>query len=101
MSEIALRGLPSDISRETLAQSLADMRNREPLLETTIRRFEQSHGRSLEAMENRLSRGEGSEHPDWEDSIEWRNACQALERTRTLRTLLEWLLGSTTPSPAS
>ena len=100
MSEI-LPGLPSHISRETLAQSLADMRNREPLLETTIRRFEQSHGRSLEAMENRLSRGEGSEHPDWEDSIEWRNACQALQRTRTLRSLLEWLLGSTAPSPAS
>ena len=100
MSEI-LPGLPSHISRETLAQSLADMRNREPLLETPVRRFEQIHGRSVEAMENRLSRGEGSEHPDWEDSIEWRNACQALERTRTLRTLLEWLLGSTTPSPTS
>ena len=100
MSEI-LPGHPSHISRETLVQSLADMRNREPLLETTIQRLEQIHGRSLKAMENPLSRGEGSEHPDWEDSIEWRNACQALQRTRTLRSLLEWLLGSTAPSPAS
>ena len=45
-----------------------------------------------EALEARLARGEGVEHPDWEDSIEWRNAAQTLQRTEKMWSLLEWLL---------
>jgi len=101
MSGIALSTLPSGISREVLVQLLDDLRNREAVLQAVIRRFEQRYGESLEALEARLARGEGPEHPDWEDSIEWRNAVETLQRTRTLRSLLEWLLRSITPSPAS
>jgi len=60
---------------------LEEMRNREALLQAIIKRYEQRYGLSLEELEARLDRGEGSEHPDWEDSIEWRNALEALERT--------------------
>ncbi len=101
MSEVALGALPSSISPQTLARLLDDMHNREAVLQAVIRRFEQRYGDSLEALEARLARGEGPEHPDWEDSIEWRNALEALQRTRVMRRLLEWLLHSIAPSPAS
>ena len=101
MSEVTLRALPSSVSRETLTPLLDDVHNREVVLQAMLRRFEQRYGDSLEALEARLARGEGPEHPDWEDSIEWRNAVEALQRTRVMRRLLEWLLSSTVPSPAS
>lgn len=101
MSEVAWRTLPSDISRETLAQLVDDIHNREAILQAMLQRFEHRYGGSLEVVEARLARGEGSEHPDWEDSIEWRNAVESLQRTHVMRRLLEWLLGSTTPSPVS
>jgi hypothetical protein len=101
MSEVALRALPSSISREALTPLLDDVRNREAVLLAMVRRFERDYGDSLEALEARLARGEGREHPDWEDSIEWRNAVETLQRTRVMRRLLEWLLGSTAPSPVS
>ena len=99
MSEVALRALPSSIPREALTPLLDDVRNRETILQAMIRRFEQHYGDSLEALETRLARGEGREHPDWEDSIEWRNAVETLQRTRIMRRILEWLLSSTTPRP--
>jgi hypothetical protein len=101
MSEVALRTLPPNVPRETLPSLLADVRNREAVLQAMIRRFERQYGDSLEALEARLARGEGREHPDWEDSIEWRNAVETLQRTRIMRRLLEWLLPSIVPSPTS
>ncbi len=98
---VALSTLPSDISHEVLAQLVEELHSRETVLQAMIRRFEERYGGSLEALEARLARGEGPEHPDWEDSIEWRNAVEALQRTRILRSLLEWLLRSIAPSPAS
>ncbi len=99
--EVALRAFPPGITQETLTQLLEDTRNREELLQNTIRRFEQRYGISLKALEARLDHGEGSEHPDWEDSIEWRNAVETLQRTRVMRSLFEWLLRSIVPSLTS
>ena len=101
MSEVALRALPSSIPREALTPLLNDVHSREAVLQAMIRRFERDYGDSLEALEARLARGEGREHPDWEDSIEWRNAVETLQRTRIMRRLLEWLLSSITSSPTS
>jgi len=64
------------------------------LLRETIRQFERRHHGLLEELEARLARGEGQEHPDWEDSIEWRSAVEALQRMRLLRSILEWLINS-------
>jgi len=89
------------MSRETLTPLLDDVRNREVVLQAIVRRFEQHYGDSLEALEARLARGEGREHPDWEDSIEWRNAVETLQRIQAMRRLLEWLLPSIVPSPTS
>jgi hypothetical protein len=101
MAEVAWRALPAGISSETLTRLLDDVHSREAVLQAMVQRFEQRYGASLEALEARLARGEGSEHPDWEDSIEWRNAVEALKRTRIMRSLLEWLLGSIALLPAS
>ncbi len=101
MSTIAPSTLPSGISQKMLAQLVEELHSREMVLQAMIQRFEEHYGGSLEVLEARLARGEGPEHPDWEDSIEWRNAVEALQRTRTLRSLLEWLLRSIARSPAS
>ena len=85
----------------TLRRLLEETRGREVLLRQVIRRMEQRYGCSLEELEARLARGEGPEHPDWEDSIEWRNAVEALDRTRALQSILEWLVNSLAPSPIS
>lgn len=101
MSTITLKSLPSGISAERLAGLLNEAHKRETVLRAVIERFERGYDGSLGDLEARLGRGEGLEHPDWEDSIEWRNAVEALERTRVMRSLLEWLLPSIPPSVAS
>ena len=101
MAEVAVNALPPGVSPEALAQLLSDQLDREELLQTVIRRFERCYGESLDTMEARLARGEGPEHPDWEDSIEWRNAVESLRRTQMMRKVLEWLLGSIVPLTAS
>jgi len=101
MTQLALNLLPGGISTEVLGTLLTDADGRTLLLQATIRRFEERYKLPLEALEARLARGEGAEHPDWEDSIEWRNAAETLQRTETMRSLLEWLLRSTKPLPIS
>jgi hypothetical protein len=60
---------------------MVKFRQVEILLQQVIQQMEQRYDDSLETLEVRLARGEGQEHPDWEDSIEWRNAVEALQRT--------------------
>lgn len=75
---------PLHVDPATLRQLAEETQGREILLRQVIRQMEQWYGCSLEELEARLARGEGQEHPDWEDSIEWRNAVEALQCTRTL-----------------
>jgi hypothetical protein len=89
--------LPTGVSREELIHLLEDQRGQEELSQTIIRCFQRRHDESLVALETRLARGKGREHPDWEDAIEWRNAVESLQRTQMMRTVLEWLLGSIVP----
>jgi hypothetical protein len=101
MTQLALNLLPGGISMEVLGNLLTDADGRTLLLQATIQRFEERYKMPLEALVARLARGEGAEHPDWEDSIEWRNAAETLQRTEKMRSLLEWLLRSTKPLPIS
>ena len=77
---LALNLLPVGISTATLGNLLTDTNGRTLVLQATIRRFEECYKVSLPALEARLARGDGEEHPDWEDSIEWRNAVETLQR---------------------
>jgi len=101
LSATALRTFPVHVEKKALLGLLEETQARETLLRQTIRRFERKHRCSLEELEARLVRGEGEEHPDWEESIEWRNGVEMLQRTQLLRGLLEWLANSLEPSPAS
>jgi len=93
------RAFPPGITRKTLAGLVKEVDGRETVLRAMIHRFEQRYG-SLENLETRLESGQGSEHPDWEDSIEWRNAVEILRRAQTMRSLFEWLQGSTKQLPS-
>lgn len=93
--------LPSGVSVPAIRSLLEDAKHREQLFLAVVNRFAAQYDQPLVELEARLARGEGSEHPDWEDSIEWRNAEEALQRARLMRRLLEWLLPSISPSLAS
>jgi hypothetical protein len=86
--------LPKNISRNALTRLHDDVARRESVLEAMIRRFETQYKVSLEAFEARLAQGQGQEHPDWEDSIEWRNAIDQLKQADLMKRVLEWLLHS-------
>ena len=101
LSVAALHTFPVHVEKKVLLGLLEETQARETLLGQTIRHLEQKYRCSLEELEARLARGEGGEHPDWEDSIEWRNGVEVLQRTQLLRSLLEWLANSLEPSPAS
>ena len=90
--------LPPTIPPEILTRLAREAEDRETVLQSILQRFEQRYQVPLEMLEERLKRGEGTEHPDWEDSIEWRNAVEALQRVRLTRGLFEWLLRSIAPS---
>lgn len=93
--------LPSGVSPSALRALLDETRRQEGVLRAILRRFEERYELPLPELEARLARGDGLEHPDWEDSIEWRNAEEALQRALLTRRLLEWLLPSSAPSLAS
>lgn len=65
---------PSQLNVVTLRKILEETRGREILLEERIRQMEQRYDCSPEELEAGVARGKGRKHPDWEDSIEWRNA---------------------------
>ena len=88
--------LPQNISRSALTSLLDDLSRRETVLRAIISHFESTYGMTLDALESRLSQGKGQEHPDWEDSIEWQNALEELQRADLMKSVLEWLLRSTT-----
>lgn len=69
---------PPDLSRRSLTDMLEEVRSRESLLQAQIARYARQYSETLEQLEDRLDRGEGSEHPDWEDSIAWRNSVEIL-----------------------
>ncbi len=86
---------PPDLSRRSLTDMLEEVRSREALLRAQIERYECHYSETLDELEARLDQGEGSEHPDWEDSIAWRNSVEILNRQGQFRSLLEWTLRST------
>ena len=100
LSTVIVRTLPTQVEPGDVRQLVKETQGRQVLLHQVIGRLEQRYGCSLEELEARLDRGEGQEHPDWEDSIEWRNAVESLKYTLLLRSILEWLSNLLAPSPA-
>lgn len=90
----AFAPFPKNISRNALTRLRDDLSRRESVLQAMIQRFERQYDISLESFEMSLAQGKGQEHPDWEDSIEWRNAVDALKQADLMKRVLEWLLQS-------
>ncbi len=86
--------LPQNITRSALTRLRGDLSRRESVLDAMVERFQKKYAMSLDALESRLAQGQGQEHPDWEDSIEWRNAVEELQRASLMKSVLEWLLRS-------
>lgn len=83
--------LPTDISITNLQWWIQDNRARIAFLENLMARFEETYNCTLSELEARLERGEGQEHPDWEDSIEWRNAVEQHRQLQLQEKLFIWL----------
>lgn len=94
LSMLKTLSFPPELTDSALTGLVREVDGRETVLQAIIQRFEQRYG-SLEQLEARLETGMGSEHPDWEDSIEWRNAAEVLRRAQIMRSLFEWLQSST------
>lgn len=87
----ALQELPTDVNLEKLQNLQADFAARESLLRQIAQQFEQKHRCSLESFERKLENLELPEHPHWEESIEWRNAIEQIQRIQDIRSILAWL----------
>lgn len=83
--------LPTDISITNLQWWIQDNRARIAFLENLMARFEETYNCTLSELKARLERGEGQEHPDWEDSIEWRNAVEQHRQLQLQEKLFIWL----------
>jgi DNA integrity scanning protein DisA with diadenylate cyclase activity len=64
---------------------------RRQLLHQIVTTFENRYNCSLQEFEQKLNRLEIDEHPAWEDSIEWRNGIEQLERIQLTETIFLWL----------
>ncbi len=74
------------IRREVCDEIVRRFRSELEYYEAVSRRFEEKYGCSLEGLEKRIDR-EGvplDNHEMWEDSIEWRNAVEEIEKLRKL-----------------
>ena len=83
--------LPASLTTDTLRILEADATTRAELLRQIIGHFEGKYQCSLETFEQKLENLEVPEHPGWEESIEWRNAVEQLERIEMSRSIFAWL----------
>jgi hypothetical protein len=93
--------LPGNVTPDNLRSLREDSAAREALLRRIISGFEQKYGCPLETFEEQLTNRQAPEHPGWEDSIEWRNAVEELERARVSRSIFAWLDNLLAQSAAS
>jgi len=98
---LALQELPADITLEKLQNLQADLATRESLLRQITQQFERRYHCSLESFESKLENLELPEHPYWEESIEWRNAVEQIQRIQDIQSIIAWLTNLLTQSRSS
>jgi hypothetical protein len=86
-----LPNLPEEITADRLEHLQESAASRETLLFQIVQGFERKYGYPLEVLERQLDNREIAEHPAWEESIEWRNALEDLERAHVSRSIFAWL----------
>jgi len=79
------------IRKEVYEEIVKKLREEVEYYGAIVKKFEKKYGCSLEDLERRIEE-EGvpaDNHEIWEDSIEWRNAVEELEKLRKLLKELE------------
>jgi len=79
------------IKKEVYEEIIKKLREEAEYYEAIVKKFEKKYGSSLEELERKIEK-EGvpiDDYEIWEDSIEWRNAVEELERLRKLLEELE------------
>jgi len=74
------------IRKEIYEEIVRKLREDVEYYEAIVRKFEKKYGCSLEELEKKIEK-EGvpiDDHEIWEDSIEWRNAAEELEKLKKL-----------------
>ena len=77
--------------KEVYEEIVKKLREEVEYYEAIVKKFEKKYGCSLEDLEKRIEE-EGvsvDNHEIWEDSIEWRNAVEELEKLKKLLEELE------------
>jgi len=87
-----LQRYPPPMDAERLQGSIDDIEQQIAVYTTIARQFEARHGCSLDVFERRIAEGAVPEHPSWEDALEWGTALDEVERLRTVREALQWIL---------
>jgi hypothetical protein len=86
-----LSSLPTNVTLDKVRILETDTSARARLLRQIIHSCEQKYQCSLETFEQKLETRQVLEHPCWEESIEWRNAVEQLERIEMSRSIFTWL----------
>ena len=89
-----------NITPDKLESLQNDVSVRKNLLRQLIQTFEARYNCSLAELESKLENMEIDEHPAWEDSIEWRNAVEQLDRSQLSESIFAWLQKLLTQSTA-
>ena len=79
------------IRKEVYEEIVRKLREEAEYYKVIVKKFEKKYGCSLEELERRIEK-EGvpiDNHEIWEDSIEWRNAIEELEKLKKLLEELE------------
>ena len=84
--------LPASVTTNMLRTLEADAAARAELLRQIIGHFEGKYQCSLGTFERKLENLKVPEHPGWEESIEWRNAVEQLDRIEMSRSIFAWLI---------
>ena len=87
-----LQRYPLPVDADQLRGSVGDIEQQIAVYTTIAHQFEARHGCSLDVFERRIAQGEVPEHPSWEESLEWGAALDEVERLRTIREALQWIL---------
>ena len=93
--------LPPGLTAADIESLEQETSARETLLRRIVQGFEKKYGCSLEEFERRIEARQVPEHPSWEDSIEWRNAVEQLERIKVSRSIFAWIQSLLAQSSAS
>ena len=80
------------IRKEIYEEIVKKLREEVEYYEAIVKKFEKEYGCPLEELEKKIER-EGvsiDNHEIWDDSIEWRNAVEELEKLKKILGDLRW-----------